>query len=148
MDYSLQAPLSMGFSRQEYRSGLPFPSPGILFLSGFVDDESKSKTMEKKIPAVINFLPTSHQERFIVKGRKAFPQFSFFKAIPEKPHLDSIKALQLRYVLGNFSRQGSSVGRSSGPGVQGHGLSSRPCYLMQYVTLIMALCLSEPQSSQ
>ena len=24
-----QAPLSMGFSRQEYWSGLPFPSPGI-----------------------------------------------------------------------------------------------------------------------
>ena len=28
MDCSLQAPLSMGFSRQEYWSGLPFPSPG------------------------------------------------------------------------------------------------------------------------
>ena len=29
MDSSLhQAPLSMGFSRQEYWSGLPFPSPG------------------------------------------------------------------------------------------------------------------------
>ena len=25
-----QAPLSLGFSRQEYRSGLPFPSPGFL----------------------------------------------------------------------------------------------------------------------
>ena len=25
-----QSPLSMGFSRQEYRSGLPFPSPGHL----------------------------------------------------------------------------------------------------------------------
>ena len=25
-----QAPLSAGFSRQEYRSGLPFPSPGDL----------------------------------------------------------------------------------------------------------------------
>ena len=25
-----QAPLSMGFSRQEYRRGLPFPSPGDL----------------------------------------------------------------------------------------------------------------------
>ena len=25
-----QAPLSMGFSRQEYRSGWPLPSPGIL----------------------------------------------------------------------------------------------------------------------
>ena len=28
MDCSLQAPLSMGFSRQEYQSGQPFPSPG------------------------------------------------------------------------------------------------------------------------
>ena len=27
---ALQAPLSMGFSRQEYRSRLPFPSPGAL----------------------------------------------------------------------------------------------------------------------
>ena len=25
-----QAPLSMGFSRQEYKSGLPFPPPGVL----------------------------------------------------------------------------------------------------------------------
>ena len=25
---ALQAPLSMGFSRQEYWTGLPFPSPG------------------------------------------------------------------------------------------------------------------------
>ena len=29
-----QAPLSMGFSRQEYWSGLPFPSPGILLSPG------------------------------------------------------------------------------------------------------------------
>ena len=29
-----QAPLSMGFSRQEYWSGLPFPSPGDLPYSG------------------------------------------------------------------------------------------------------------------
>ena len=28
MDCSYQAPLSMGFSRQQYWSGLPFPSPG------------------------------------------------------------------------------------------------------------------------
>jgi len=27
---ALQAPLSMGFSRQKYWSGLPFPSPGNL----------------------------------------------------------------------------------------------------------------------
>ena len=30
MDVARQAPLSMEFSRQEYWSGLPFPSPGDL----------------------------------------------------------------------------------------------------------------------
>ena len=30
MDCNYQAPLSMGFSRREYSSGLPFPSPGDL----------------------------------------------------------------------------------------------------------------------
>ena len=30
MDIACQAPLSMGFSRQEYQSGLPFPFPGDL----------------------------------------------------------------------------------------------------------------------
>ena len=30
MDYVLQAPQSMGFSRQEYWGGLPFPPPGDL----------------------------------------------------------------------------------------------------------------------
>ena len=30
MDAALQVPLSMGFSRQEYWSGLPCPSPGDL----------------------------------------------------------------------------------------------------------------------
>ena len=30
IDYIPQAPLSMGFSRQEYWSGLPFPPPGDL----------------------------------------------------------------------------------------------------------------------
>ena len=34
MDCNHQAPLSMGFSRQEYWSGLPFPSSGVLPNSG------------------------------------------------------------------------------------------------------------------
>ena len=36
---ALQAPLSMGFSRQEYWSGLPFPSPGDLSCPG-IEPES------------------------------------------------------------------------------------------------------------
>ena len=38
-----QAPLSMGFSRQEYWSGLPFPSPGDLPDPGI---ESESPVMQ------------------------------------------------------------------------------------------------------
>ena len=38
-----QAPLSMGFSRQEDWSGLPFPSPGDLFDSGI---EPMSPTLQ------------------------------------------------------------------------------------------------------
>ena len=34
MDYTHEAPLSVEFSRQEYWSGLPFPSPGDLPSSG------------------------------------------------------------------------------------------------------------------
>ena len=34
VDCTYQAPMSMGFSRQEYWSGLPFPSPGDLPDSG------------------------------------------------------------------------------------------------------------------
>ena len=37
-----QAPLSMGFPRQEYRSELPFPSPGHLHAPGI---ESESPTL-------------------------------------------------------------------------------------------------------
>ena len=44
-----QVPLSMGFSRQEYWRGLPFPSPGDLPHPGF----------ERRFPALqADFLPT------------------------------------------------------------------------------------------
>ena len=66
-----QAPLSMGFPRQEYWSGLSFPSPGHLPNPG----------MEPASPALAGgffffFLPVSHQEsllaaEFSLKGNKA-----------------------------------------------------------------------------
>ena len=46
-----QAPLSMGFSRQEYWSGLPFPSPG--------DLPAGYKTMSPASPALANEFFTS-----------------------------------------------------------------------------------------
>ena len=44
--WPLQAPLSMGFSRQEYWSGLPFPSPGDLPNPGI---ESRSPALVGRI---------------------------------------------------------------------------------------------------
>ena len=49
-----QAPLSMGFPRQKYWSGLPFPSPGDL-----PDPE-----IEPRFPALqVGFLPTERPEK-------------------------------------------------------------------------------------
>ena len=41
-----QAPLSMGFSRQEYWSGLPFPPPGDLPDPGIEPESLKSPALE------------------------------------------------------------------------------------------------------
>ena len=50
-----QAPLSMGFSRQEYWNGLPFPSPGDLPNPGI---EPRSPALQAdSLPSEISFLP-------------------------------------------------------------------------------------------
>ena len=50
-----QAPLSMGFSRQEYWSGLPFPSPGGLPDAGIAPASLGSPVLAG------GFLPLRHQ---------------------------------------------------------------------------------------
>jgi len=52
MDVVLKAPLTMEFSRQEYCSGLPFPSPGDFPDSGI---ETRSPTVQA------DSLPLTHQ---------------------------------------------------------------------------------------
>ena len=63
-----QAPLSVGFSRQEYWSGLPFPSlghcpnPGVkpippTLAGGFFTTEPPGKITEKYIDANIHLMP-------------------------------------------------------------------------------------------
>ena len=57
---AFQAPLSMGFPRQEYWSGLPFPSPGDLPDPG----------IEPMSPALqVDSLPLSHPESPYVVAR-------------------------------------------------------------------------------
>ena len=49
-----QAPLSMGFPRQEYWSGLPFPSPGDIPDPGI--EPSSSLSQEDSLPRELSFL--------------------------------------------------------------------------------------------
>ena len=56
-----QAPLSMGFSRQEYRSRLPFPSPGDLPNSGI---EPRPPALEAE--ALTSEPPGKHEEEQIL----------------------------------------------------------------------------------
>ena len=57
MDLARQAPLSMGFSRQEYWSGLPFPTPGDLSNPG----------IKPRFPALqADYLPFEPQEKTLI----------------------------------------------------------------------------------
>ena len=59
-----QAPLSMGFPKQEYWSGLPFPSPGDLPDSGI-----KSRSPALQAVFQVDSLPTEPPGKPICKGR-------------------------------------------------------------------------------
>ena len=64
IDCSYQAPLSMGFSRRQYQSGLPFPSPGDLPNPG-VEPESpalRADALPSEPPG------KSHKEGLIKEG--------------------------------------------------------------------------------
>ena len=66
-----QAPLSMGFSRQEYWSGLPFPSPGDLPYPGIKPRSPAlwADTLSSKPPGkpILTWLMFSHWFKFINK---------------------------------------------------------------------------------
>ena len=65
-----QAPLSMGFSRQEYWSGLPFPTPGDLPDPGF---EPKSSMA----PALMGRFFTTEPPRVGLETFFFFANFQF-----------------------------------------------------------------------
>ena len=62
-----QAPLSMGFSRQEYWRGQPFPSPGDLPNSRKQKRGSKEKAMHEKMITVYSS-PQGKKYLFITEG--------------------------------------------------------------------------------
>ena len=76
-----QAPLSMGFSRQEYWSGLPFPSPGDLPPSGIEPRSLESPALAggffiTSAPCRSLLLPAAWNHPLKPSSHKGLPQFS------------------------------------------------------------------------
>ena len=64
---AFQAPLSTGFSRQEYWSGLPLPSPGYLLLSGIepVSPALQADSLPSEPPGKPNHIHQFSSAQFI-----------------------------------------------------------------------------------
>ena len=72
MDCSPQAPLSMGFSRQEYQNGLPFPPPGDLpnpgMEPGSLALQADSLPLShQRSPALAHLLPIAYHLLWVSK---------------------------------------------------------------------------------
>ena len=76
-----QAPLFMGFPRQEYWNGLPFPSPGGLPEPGIEPASSVSPALSGRffinVPPGI-FKVINGQDEREVKGSKGSPLFHYY----------------------------------------------------------------------
>ena len=96
-----QAPLSMGFSRQEYWSGLPFPSPGDLPNPGI---EPGSPTLEadaltSEPPGKRNKQSSLESPSFLPKhfiSKESFPKFQ----VPSADHPTEALTVPLRSFWG------------------------------------------------
>ena len=82
---SYQAPLSMEFSRQEYWSGLPFPSPGDLPNTGTEPGSPvlQADTLPSEPPGTPTIAPISHASKVMLKILQARLQQYVNQALPD-----------------------------------------------------------------
>ena len=104
---SRQAPLSMGFSRQEYRRGLPFPSPGDLHNPPGIRPDSPtwqadSRTSEAPGKPQGLLLPSMKSSHFR-------PQMGCKDAFLSKPTLQRQQILFLSWTQPTLSRHSGSI---------------------------------------
>ena len=78
---SHQAPLSMGFSRQQYWSGLPFPPPGDLPDPGIKPSSQASPTLAGRF-----FTTSTTWEAFILRYASIISQYDWKEKIKQIQH--------------------------------------------------------------
>ena len=86
LDCTHQAPLSMGFPRQEYLSGLPLPSPGIFPTQG-----SNPHLLHWQADS----LPLRHQGRPTLCLDSSFPPIALEMFLDFQPHRHILLSLML-----------------------------------------------------
>ena len=117
-----QAPLSMGFSRQEYSSGLPFPSPGDLLNSGIepgppmlkVDAPRKSINKNSHHILIAKTSLKKKKNFYLLEDEKHF--FELRRNKQSSP----TGGLVLKYLPPNAGDVGSNPGLGRSPG-EGNG---------------------------
>ena len=75
-----QAPLSMGFSRKEYWSGLPCASPGVLPDPGIKPKSPSSSVPATGFPSASTLWGSPHEGQTLTQSRDVFATlFSFLR---------------------------------------------------------------------
>ena len=80
-----QAPLSMGFSGQEHWSGVPFPSPGALFLRGIWSTPKASLLPDMQRDAVLWVALSWMMQLLPIPGLCSFPSYFLFSPASKFP---------------------------------------------------------------
>ena len=114
-----QAPLTMEFSRQEYWSNLPFPSPGDLPNPGikpksptlqvdYVPSESPGKPKNTEVGSLSllqgNFL-TQELNWGLLHCRRILYQLSYLRGRVSGPRLNNKQAVELLFEFSSFRHQ-------------------------------------------
>ena len=73
-----QAPLAMEFSRSEYWTWLPFPTPGDLFDSGIKPPSPASPVLEGRFFAMSTIWEAPSQDVVAISSQVSIAHYSFF----------------------------------------------------------------------
>ena len=97
-----QAPLFVGFSRQEYWSGLPFSSPGDLPDPGIepaLQDCRRPLTCNPGSPALQADLPSLQRSPWLVASASNYITPTFTSIIPFPPPIDYLASPLMRAIV-------------------------------------------------
>ena len=130
-----QAPLSMGSSRQEYWSGLPFPPPGDLANPGIQPAFLESSCIGRQTFFFFFFLPLRHLGSISYRMLPPDSKVSVGGSCPDFSHLGAESALDLSEVKCSHAPRSKGTSR-----VSAHSGRPSPCHCSLPPGFTLLLC--------